>query len=89
MTNDDQIRFLRGRVDALTRIVTLTMDVLTPEALSAYLREAKALRPAVDNTHGSRMYEKGFMSAALDMETTIAMVAELKKRNCGSTPVQH
>jgi len=89
VTNDDQIKFLRGRVDALTRIVTLTMDVLTLGALSAYLREAKALRPAVDSTEGSRMYEKGSMSAASDMETTIAMVAELKKRNGGSTPVQH
>ena len=65
------------------------MDFLKPDTPSAYFREAKALQPALNNTDGSRMYDKGFMSAESNMDTTIAMLAEVKKRNGGSTPVHH
>jgi hypothetical protein len=34
------------------------------------------------------MYDKSFMSAESNMDTTIAMLAEVKKRNGGSTPGQ-
>jgi len=35
------------------------------------------------------MYDKGFMSAESNMQTTIVMLAEVNKRNGGPTPVQH
>jgi len=80
MTKDEQIEFLRGRTDALTRFITSAVSLVTPEAAAAFLRDVKSICPAPKNGDDSRAYQTGFMTAATDLDKAINIVAEGERR---------
>ena len=80
MTKDEQIEFLRGRTDALTRFITSAVSLVTPEAAAAFLRDVKSICPAAKSGDDSRAYQTGFMTAATDLDKAINIVAEGERR---------
>ena len=80
MTKDEQIEFLRGRTDALTRFITSAVSLVTPEAAAAFLRDVKSICPEANTADDSRAYQTGFMSAATDLENAMHIVAEGERR---------